>query len=73
VPAGAERRYVLLGTGDVPVQEQVRVLASAGYQGFYGFEWEKKWQPAIEEPEVAFPHYARTMSGYLSAAGVKTS
>jgi sugar phosphate isomerase/epimerase len=66
-----DRRYVLLGTGEVPVKEQVRVLASAGYKGFYCFEWEKKWHPEIEEPEVAFPHYAKTMAEYLDAAGVK--
>ena len=70
-PAGADRRYVLVGTGDVPVKEQVRVLAAAGYKGLYCFEWEKKWHPEIEEPEVAFPHYAKTMAEYLSAAGVK--
>lgn len=72
-PAGAERRYVLLGAGAVPVQEQVRVLAAGGYQGLYGFEWEKKWHPEIEEPEVAFPHYAKTMTEYLAAAGVQPS
>ncbi len=70
-PAGADRRYVLVGDGEVPVAEQVKVLAAGGYTGFYGFEWEKKWQPAIEDPAVAFPHYAKTMAGYLAAAGVK--
>jgi len=72
-PEGAERRYVLTGTGEVPVRDQVRVLAQAGYRGFYCFEWEKKWHPEIEEPEVAFPHYAKTMREYLAEAGVKTS
>jgi len=69
-PAGTERRYVLTGTGDVPVATQVQVLARAGYKGFYCFEWEKKWHPEIEEPEVAFPHYAKTMTQYLKDAGV---
>jgi sugar phosphate isomerase/epimerase len=72
-PEGADRRYVLVGTGEVPVKEQVRVLASADYKGFYCFEWEKKWHPEIEEPEVAFPHYAKVVSGYLAEAGVKPS
>ena len=72
-PAGADRRYVLIGAGEVPVKEQVRVLAAAGYKGLYCFEWEKKWHPEIEEPEVAFPHYAKTMAEYLAAAGVKPS
>lgn len=71
VPAGTDRKYVLTGTGQVPVKEQVAVLAKAGYAGYYCFEWEKKWHPEIEEPEVAFPHYARTMADYLAAAGVK--
>jgi hypothetical protein len=62
---------VLTGTGEVPVQGQVKVLAGAGYRGYYCFEWEKKWHPEIAEPEVAFPHYAKTMAGYLAAAGVK--
>ena len=72
-PEGTERRYVLTGGGEVPVREQVRVLVQGGYQGFYCFEWEKKWHPEIEEPEVAFPHYAKTMREYLSEAGVKTA
>ena len=59
----ADRRYVLTGAGEVPVKAQVQVLAKAGYTGYYCFEWEKKWHPEIEEPEVAFPHFARTIDG----------
>ena len=70
-PEGTERRYVLTGTGEVPVKEQVRVLAAANYPGYYCFEWEKKWHPEIEEPEVAFPHFAKVVGEYLAAAGVK--
>lgn len=71
VAAGADRKYVLFGSGQVPVQEQVKVLAGAGYTGIYCFEWEKRWHPEIEDPEVAFPHYAKTMGEYLRAAGVR--
>ena len=66
-----DRQYVLTGTGDIPVKETVRVLARNGYKGYYCFEWEKRWHPEIEEPEVAFPHYAKTMRDYLAEAGVK--
>jgi sugar phosphate isomerase/epimerase len=72
-PEGADRRYVLVGAGEVPVREQVKVLAGAGYPGFYCFEWEKKWHPEIEEPEVAFPQYVKVVGQYLAEAGVKTS
>lgn len=66
-----DRRYVLTGAGDIPVKETVNVLARAGYKGYYCFEWEKRWHPEIEEPEVAFPHYAKTMRQYLAEAGGK--
>jgi sugar phosphate isomerase/epimerase len=72
-PEGAERRYVLTGTGDVPVRETVDVLVRNGYKGYYCYEWEKAWHPEIEEPEVAFPHYAELMRRYLSEAGVKAA
>jgi hypothetical protein len=49
----------------------VKTLATGGYKGYYCFEWEKKWHPEIEDPEIAFPHYARTMTEYLREAGVK--
>jgi sugar phosphate isomerase/epimerase len=70
-PDGEDRRYVLLGSGDVPVQQQVEILVKGGYKGYYCFEWEKKWHPEIEDPAVAFPHYAKTMTAYLEAAGVR--
>ncbi len=70
---GGAQRYVLVGSGEVPVREQVRVLAAGGYQGFYSFEWEKGWHPEIEEPEVAFPQYAKAIGEYLAGAGVKAS
>jgi sugar phosphate isomerase/epimerase len=70
-PEGTERRYVLVGAGEVPVREQVKVLVGAGYEGYYCFEWEKKWHPTIEEPEVAFTHYAKVVGQYLAEAGVQ--
>ena len=66
-PHGDGVRYVLTGEGNVPVRETVRVLVEGGYKGYYCYEWEKKWHPELEEPEVAFPHYVRMMAGYLNA------
>jgi sugar phosphate isomerase/epimerase len=70
VPSGNDRRYVLTGTGDVPVKRQIAALAKIGYRGFYSFEWEKRWHAEIEEPEVAFAQYANVAAGYLKDAGV---
>ncbi|PYP38358.1 MAG: xylose isomerase [Gemmatimonadetes bacterium] len=72
VPAATEggRRYVLTGTGQVPVQRQIEALVKLGYRGYYNFEWEKRWHPEIEEPEVAFAQFADVAGGYLRGAGV---
>src|SRR4051812_816252 len=70
VPAAVDRKYVLTGTGEVPVRRQVEALARSGYRGFYNFEWEKRWHPEIEEPEVAIAQYATVVGGYLRDAGV---
>ena len=70
VAAGPGRRYVLTGTGQVPVRRQIEALAKTGYRGFYSLEWEKRWHPDIEEPELAISHYAEVASEYLRQAGV---
>jgi len=70
VPAGADRRYVLTGSGEVPVGRQIAALAKSGYRGVYSFEWEKRWHPEIEEPEVAFPQFADFAARQLREAGV---
>ena len=71
VPAGNGRKYVLTGRGEVPVKQQIETLARTGYQGYYSLEWEKRWHPTLEEPEIAFADFARVASGYLRDAGVK--
>jgi len=52
-------RYRLLGEGDVPVGEALRLLDDGGYGGWISFEWEKLWHPEIEDPEVALPAFVR--------------
>ncbi len=54
-------RYCLLGQGIVPVSEVLHLLASGGYDGWIAFEWEKRWHPEIEEPEVALPDFIRVL------------
>jgi sugar phosphate isomerase/epimerase len=48
---------VLLGEGAFPAERTIALLQAAGYTGFLSFEWEKRWYPQIEEPEVALPHF----------------
>ncbi len=71
VPAGTDRRYVLTGTGEVPVKRQIEALVKIGYRGYFSFEWEKRWHPEIEEPEVAFAQFATVAGEYLRGVGVR--
>ena len=71
IPAGNDRRYVLTGTGQVPVKRQIEALVKIGYRGYFSFEWEKRWHPEIEEPEVAFAQFVEVAGGYLRGAGAR--
>jgi glucosamine-6-phosphate deaminase len=56
---------VLMGRGEFPAEAVLDALVARGYQGFVSFEWEKRWHPEIEEPEVALPHFIRYVSQRL--------
>jgi fatty-acyl-CoA synthase len=62
---GDQWDLVLLGEGDIPVKESLRLLQESGYQDFVSVEWEKKWHPEIAEPEVAFPQHIRLLKEYV--------
>jgi sugar phosphate isomerase/epimerase len=61
-------QLLLLGEGEVPVKEAVGLLQQANYTGYLSLEWEKKWHPEIEEPEVALPQYVMVMRDYINEA-----
>jgi sugar phosphate isomerase/epimerase len=66
IPGGT---YCLLGEGDVPIPEMLGLLVRGGYDGWVNLEWEKRWIPALADPEVAFPQYAQTLRRYLAEYG----
>jgi sugar phosphate isomerase/epimerase len=59
-------QLVLLGEGEVPCQQVINLLRQRGYSGYLSVEWEKKWHPEIEEPEIALPQHARLLQEWLS-------
>jgi glucosamine-6-phosphate deaminase len=48
---------VLPGRGDFPASRVLAWLQATGDDRWVSFEWEKRWHPQIEEPEVALPHF----------------
>jgi sugar phosphate isomerase/epimerase len=59
-------QLVLLGRGEVPVREMLELLAGGGYAGWISVEWEKRWHPEIEEPEVALPQHLSVLRSWLT-------
>ena len=68
VGTGEDRKYVLTGRGNVPIQRQIEALRSIQYKGFYCFEWEKMWHPDLDDPEIAIADYARVVGQCLGNA-----
>jgi sugar phosphate isomerase/epimerase len=59
-------QLVLLGKGEVPVREMLRLLDAGGYNGWVSVEWEKRWHPEIEEPEIALPQHLTILSQWAT-------
>ncbi len=60
-PDSREYQLCLPGKGDIPLKETFECLVNGGYKGYFTLEWEKKWHPEIEEPEVVFPAFVKMM------------
>ncbi len=52
-------RYRLPGEGQLPLAESIGILKRAGYDGYLVCESEKRWQPALAEPEEIFPAFVK--------------
>jgi sugar phosphate isomerase/epimerase len=60
-----------LGEGDVPLDRIFATLQAQGYDGWYTFEWEKRWHPELAEPEIALPAgvaFVRALAASVSAS-----
>ncbi len=52
-------KYEMVGEGDVPIKQCVKLLEDSGFGGYYSLEWVKRWNSELEEPGIAFAHYVR--------------
>lgn len=59
-------QLVLMGNGEVPNRAVINLLRTHGYQGDLSIEWEKKWHPDIEEPEIALPQHAQVVQSWMA-------
>jgi len=61
-------RYVLPGTGQLPLAQGINLLAKKGYGGYLLFEHEKRWHADLPDPEIAFPAFIKWMEGISDAS-----
>lgn len=59
-------RYVLPGTGQLPLADALRLLKRHAYSGWVIFEHEKRWHPELPEPEAAFPAFIQWAKSVLA-------
>jgi len=54
---GPHAALCLVGEGDLPIRESLDILKKHNYDGYLSLEWEKKWHPELEGPEIAIPSF----------------
>ncbi len=62
---GGKHQYVPVGQGEAPLRPAIDALRAGGYDGYYSFEWEKRWHPDIAGPEQVLPQYPALMKAYF--------
>src|SRR6185436_17225515 len=60
----------LPGHGELEPARVLAALHARGYDRWVSFEWEKRWHPTLEEPEVALPHFVRWAAREMRDAAV---
>lgn len=58
--------YRMMGFGDIPVFDAVKVLHQHGYDGYLTLEWVKWWHPTLRDPDVVFYHFQSYMETLLT-------
>lgn len=49
--------YRMMGYGDVPIYDALKLLKSGGYDSYVSLEWVKRWNPDLEEAGIVFAHF----------------
>lgn len=64
IRADGKETPCLPGMGEMPMGRMLDALARGGYAGWVTFEWEKRWYPELEGPEIAFPRFMQQIKSW---------
>jgi fatty-acyl-CoA synthase len=60
-PETKKLEYRMVGYGDLPIYDIVKLIAQNGYDGVLSLEWTKRWLPELQEPGIVFSQYVNYM------------
>lgn len=66
-----KREYCLIGEGELPVENMMKALSSVNYNGYISLEWNPKWIPEIQDPEIVFTHFQNYLSRFSNPSKKK--
>jgi len=55
------------GEGTLKLKEHYDIIEDGGYNGYYSFEYEKRWYPDLPGPEIAFPKFVELMRSFAKS------
>lgn len=58
--------YRMMGYGDLPIFDAMKLLKENKYDSYVSLEWVKRWNPDLEEPGIVFAHFKSYMTFLLS-------
>lgn len=65
IKSGNSFKSCITGKGEIPVKQLIDSMKQIGFDGYLSLEWEKKWHPELEEPEVVLPDYIEYIKSLL--------
>lgn len=58
--------YRMMGYGDVPIFDSLKILKENRYNGYVSLEWVKRWNPDLEEAGIVFAHFMSYITFLIS-------
>lgn len=66
-----ERRFCLIGEGDLPIGDIMNALSCINYDGYISLDWNPKWMLEMTDMEVVFAHFASFMEQFQTPSRKK--
>ena len=57
-------KYMIMGSGDIPIKDMIAALDKINYTGYISLEWVKRWAPDLSDAGIVIPQFAEYMSPY---------